>query len=100
MIYYSSPMVNRRKKTIRFHINNSCAQQIALSGSFNGWAKNQFLLRKSSEGNWSIEIPLPPKGRYHYKFLIDGQMAMEDIENPYREPDGISGWNSVLILED
>ena len=95
-----SPVVNKRKKTIEFHINNSCANQIELTGSFNNWAKNQLMLRRKEGGYWSIEIPMPPNGRYHYKFYIDGTMPMEDIENPMREPDGINGWNSVLLLGD
>jgi hypothetical protein len=37
-----------------------------------------------------------PHGKYHYKFLIDDRMATEDIDNQYREPDGVAGWNSVL----
>jgi hypothetical protein len=39
-----------------------------------------------------------PEGRYQYKFFIDDRMAMEDIENPNREPDGVTGWNSVLTV--
>ena len=39
-----------------------------------------------------------PAGKYQYKFLLDGQKWMEDIENPLREPDGVAGWNSVLTV--
>ncbi len=46
----------------------------------------------------SIEIPMLPEGKYHYKFFIDGRMWMEDIENQLREPDGVTGWNSVLTV--
>jgi len=31
-----------------------------------------------------------------YKFFIDERMWAEDIENQFREPDGVTGWNSVL----
>lgn len=61
MIYLSSPVINKRKNTVRFQINNKVARQIVLSGSFNGWAKNQFLMRKHADGSWSVEIPLPPQ---------------------------------------
>jgi hypothetical protein len=39
-----------------------------------------------------------PSGKYYYKFFIDDKMWMEDIENPLREPDGVTGWNSVLTI--
>jgi 1,4-alpha-glucan branching enzyme len=96
MTTHPSPYINRRKKTIQFHINNSCARQITLAGSFNHWATKQLELKQDKSGNWTIEIPMLPEGKYHYKFFIDDKMAMEDIENQYREPDGVAGWNSVL----
>ena len=93
---HPSPYINRKRKTIQFHINNSCAQRITLAGSFNQWATDQLTLQPDKEGVWFIEIPMLPHGKYHYKFFIDDKMPMEDIENQYREPDGVAGWNSVL----
>ena len=95
---HQSPFINKRKKTIEFHIQNSCAGHITLAGSFNHWAKDELPLKAEKDGIWSIEIPMLPEGKYHYKFIIDDRMAMEDIENPYREPDGVTGWNSVLTV--
>jgi serine protease AprX len=94
-----SPFINSGKKTIEFFIENSCASQISLSGSFNRWAKDVLLLEPSEDGIWKIEIPMLPEGKYQYKFFIDDKMWVEDIDNPYREPDGLNGWNSVLIVD-
>ncbi len=94
------PHINQRKKTIEFHINNNCAQQISLAGSFNNWAQDVLLLQPGKNGIWKIEIPLLPKGKYQYKFFVDDKMWMEDIDNPYREPDGHSGFNSLLLIEN
>src|SRR6478672_8575296 len=94
-----SPHINPRKKTISFYIHNNCAQQISLAGSFNNWAQDVLLMEPGKNGVWKIEIPMLPTGKYHYKFFLDDKMWMEDIDNPYREPDGISGFNSVLSIE-
>ena len=91
-----SPYVNKRKKTIHFHIQNSCANHIALAGTFNHWAHDELRLKPMRNGFWGIEIPLLPHGTYSYKFYIDDRMWAEDIENPLREPDGVNGWNSIL----
>ena len=91
-----SPYINSRKKTIEFHIQNECARRIYLSGTFNHWAKDELVLRKGKTGIWKIRIPMLPKGKYSYKFFIDDRMWVEDIDNPYREPDGVTGWNSIL----
>jgi hypothetical protein len=55
-------------------------------------------MRPATDDMWIIEIPMLPSGKYHYKFFIDDRMAVEDIENPLREPDGVAGWNSVLTI--
>lgn len=96
--HHQSPYVNKRKKTIEFHIKNTCANRIALAGDFNNWAHDQLKLRPADNGFWTIEIPMLPRGTYHYKFFIDERMWAEDIENQYREPDGVTGWNSILVV--
>ena len=95
-----SPLINYKKKTIEFQLQNDCAGQVCLSGNFNHWAKDVLLMEPCLEGMWKIEIPLLPPGRYKYKFFIDNQMWMEDINNPYREPDGFSGFNSILVVDE
>ena len=95
-----SPHINTKKKTIEFYIHNDCAQHISLAGTFNHWAQDVLLMEPGKNGMWKIEIPLLPAGRYHYKFLLDDKMWMEDVDNPYREPDGFSGFNSILLIEN
>ena len=99
MRQHQSPYVNKRKKTIEFHIHCTCADHISLAGTFNNWAHDELRLQPGNNGFWKIEIPMLPRGRYHYKFFIDDRMWAEDIENPMREPDGVIGWNSVLTVE-
>ncbi|HLK29405.1 MAG TPA: isoamylase early set domain-containing protein [Puia sp.] len=97
-LQHQSPYLNKRKKTIEFHIELGAAQHISLAGTFNHWAKDELEMKCEKDGSWKIEIPMLPRGKYHYKFLIDDKMWMEDIENQLREPDGVTGWNSVLTV--
>ena len=96
---YTSPLINDEKKTIEFYIENTCAEQISLAGTFNRCAQDVLLMEPANNGLWKIEIPMLPRGKYHYKFLIDKHHWMEDIDNPFREPDGFNGFNSVLIVD-
>jgi serine protease AprX len=98
MKQHASPHINHHKRMVEFHIQNNCAHQISLAGSFNYWAQDVLLMEPCANGEWKIEIPLPPKGTYTYKFLIDDKMWVEDVENPMREPDGFNGWNSLLLV--
>jgi 1,4-alpha-glucan branching enzyme len=95
----ASPFVNQQKNSIEFYMQSDCASQITLAGSFNQWAEDVLILEPGRNGLWKIEIPMLPTGRYSYKFFIDDKMWVEDVDNPYREPDGFSGFNSLLILE-
>jgi serine protease AprX len=96
----TSPFVNTRQKTIGFYIQHDCASQISLAGSFNHWAQDVLLLEPGKNGVWKIEIPMLPAGKYSYKFFVDDKSWIEDVNNPYREPDGFSGFNSILIIEN
>ena len=94
----TSPQINQKKKTIGFYVQHDCASQISLSGSFNHWEQDVLLLEPGKNGMWKIEIPMLPSGKYQYKFLVDDKAWIEDVNNPYREPDGFSGFNSILIV--
>ncbi len=100
MKQHVSPFINKRKKAIEFYIQNPCASHISLAGTFNNWAHDALLLEPSENGLWKIQIPMLPKGTYQYKFFVDDKIWAEDIENPYRQPDGLNGFNSVLLIEN
>jgi len=99
MKLHTSPFINKEKNTIEFLIENNCAEEISLAGSFNHWANDVLLMEPTKNGIWQIEIPMLPEGKYQYKFLLDHKHWMEDVDNPYREPDGFNGFNSILIVE-
>jgi len=100
MKQHTSPFINKRKKAIEFYIQNPCASHISLAGTFNHWAHDSLLMEPSVNGLWKIEIPMLPKGTYQYKFFVDDKTWQEDIDNPYREPDGLNGFNSILNIEN
>lgn len=100
MIPVKSPRLNTRQRTIEFHLRHTCATQVSLAGSFNHWEQDVLLLEPRKAGLWTIEIPMLPPGKYSYKFFIDKRTWQEDINNPYREPDGFNGFNSILFIDN
>ena len=95
---YKSPFINYEQHAITFFMQHDCAGQVALAGSFNNWAPDVLLLQPVQNGIWKISIPMLPAGRYQYKFFIDETTWLEDAGNPYREPDGFNGLNSILTV--
>ena len=52
------------------------AQQVAVVSSFNSWDGEAHPLRKTSNGDWSITVFLPP-GRVVYRFCVDGIACLD-----------------------
>ena len=96
----SSPHVNHQRNIIEFYAQSDGASQISLAGSFNEWAQDVLLMEPGVNGLWKIEMPILSPGLYQYKFIVDEKIWMEDVENPYREPDGFFGFNSILKIEN
>lgn len=69
------------------------AQEVLVSGSFNGWSTSGFPMKKTQEG-WEIELKLAP-GKYLYKFIVDGNW-IKDPGNALYEDDGWGGKNSAI----
>ncbi len=95
-----TPYVNHLKRTIEFYTQVDYASQVSLAGSFNDWAQDVLLMEPGINSLWKIEIPILPAGQYQYKFFVDEKIWMEDVCNPYREPDGFAGFNSILKIEN
>ncbi|MET0394961.1 MAG: hypothetical protein ABW019_17585 [Chitinophagaceae bacterium] len=49
------------------------ARQVILSGSFNGWRKDELFMTKTATG-WELPYTLGP-GNYAYNFIVDGKVA-------------------------
>lgn len=95
----ASPRIDRRRGKIVFYYHDHRAASVALSGDFTGWSLNGFIFRKEKNGGWRCEIPLLPRGRYAYKFVVDRQSWISDPRNPHRQPDGFEGFNSIMEIE-
>lgn len=84
------------EKPVDFNLAMPQAHSVTLAGTFNNWDTDRTPLRKDTGGEWKTTIWLP-KGRYEYRFVVDGQWmsdpkAKGDIANPF----GTN--NSVLIV--
>ncbi|MCI0690822.1 S8 family serine peptidase [candidate division KSB1 bacterium] len=92
--HFQPPRVEMGKLIFFYH--NDHAERVALAGDFNNWNANHTRFVKTADGLWSAEIDSPPPGRYHYKFVIDGDRWMDDPSNGLKVPDIYGGFNSVL----
>jgi serine protease AprX len=90
-----SPHVEKDQVFFFYFDPTNMAERVCVTGSFNDWEPSGHALRKRSPGLWQLSIPLLPRGRYRYKFLVD-QTWVNDPENPERIEDGYGGFSSIL----
>lgn len=82
--------------TVVLRLVAPAAAEVAVAGSFNGWAPAQ-MVRQG--GAWTVAVPLGP-GIYEYVYLVDGE-AVVPPEAALTRPDGWGGTNGVIeVAED
>jgi subtilisin family serine protease len=82
--------------TLIFRLYNTTAQKVHVAGDFTKWKAE--LMENEGDGLWSFKLQLPMANaeKRAYKFLYDGKEWEEDRHNPYCEPDGMGGLNSLV----
>ena len=77
---------------LKDHLN---ANEVILSGSFNGWNEHAIKMNRNDAG-WELHADLPA-GRYEYKFIVDGEW-MHDPDNKETVRNEHQTLNSVLYV--
>lgn len=63
--------MTEKKMRVEFKIMAPEAEQVLLSGKFNGWSQGSDPMKKDKTGTWK-KIKMLPQGTYEYKFIVDG----------------------------
>jgi serine protease AprX len=91
--------VSIERDSLWFTYHDDSADTVSLAGDFNNWDTAKTLLQRQESGLWSVQIPRPKPGRYHYKFVVNDQLWFEDPRNWRKVEDNFGGLNSVLVVE-
>jgi serine protease AprX len=90
------PRIENGRMVFVFH--DDAANGVSVAGDFNEWSQVATPLKRNGSGLWSTEVDLPHAGRFHYKFVVDGQRWIDDPSNGMKAPDNYGGLNSVLVV--
>jgi len=66
----------RMAKPIKFVCVAPEAQQVYLTGDFNGWDAGMHPMQRQPDGSWLLQVALH-HGHHHYLFLIDGEPTLD-----------------------
>jgi hypothetical protein len=80
-------------RVVRFELLAPKAREVFLAGSFNDWNPQATPMLQVNRVRWVKELSLP-RGRYEYRFLVDGQWKEDPKALDYR-PNPLGGFNSV-----
>jgi 1,4-alpha-glucan branching enzyme len=83
---------------VTFRILAPDAKNVSVAGSFNEWKAGSNPMARDDSGFWTITIPLV-KGKYQYKYVVNGDQWQTDPVNPKTMDDGFGGSNSVVEVE-
>ena len=82
--------------TLVFRVYEPEAKKVEVAGDFTEW--KMVKMTRTAQGIWEhvLELPISDGEKRAYKFLYDGKRWEEDRHNPYCEPDGMGGLNSLI----
>ena len=86
------------RRRVDFHLESGAGREVFLAGTFNGWDAARKQLSDSGSAGFYCGSLLLPKGRYEYKFVVDGEWSI-DPENSEFVVNDRGTLNSVLIVE-
>ncbi|UCF66795.1 MAG: isoamylase early set domain-containing protein [Acidobacteriota bacterium] len=94
-----TPVKKSDKIAVTFSMRGfDSADSVCVAGEFNGWDPDSHPLRKRKDGLWATTLRLPRNGRLEFKYVVDGQLWVNDDEADASVPDPFGGRNSVLDL--
>ena len=73
--------------TFSYKFNNRSPKNVFVSGSFNDWKERHPLSYYQSTGEWACTLKIK-KGKYFYKYIIDGNCEINPSKESIRGNDG------------
>src|SRR6266536_4421278 len=83
---------------ISFSLHEHAASSVQVLGSWDGWRAPGIVANSVEPGYWRTLPVHLSAGRYTYKFQVDGQLWLDDPNNPLKAPAGLGSLNSVVVV--
>ncbi len=78
--------------------NPEQAAKASLAGEFNEWSLTATHMKKLKDGSFSVTISLPTGKQYLFRYVLDGNIWVNDSQADGYEPNDFGETNSVLNL--
>jgi 1,4-alpha-glucan branching enzyme len=78
--------------------NGEKAESAVVTGDFNGWSLEAAPMKKLKDGGFSASLFLPVGRSYYFRYVLDGNVWVNDADADGFAPNEYGEANSVLIL--
>jgi 1,4-alpha-glucan branching enzyme len=78
--------------------NKEKAESAVVAGDFNGWSLQETPMKKLKDGSFSATLFLPVGHSYYFRYVLDGNVWVNDAGADGFFPNEYGEANSVLIL--
>lgn len=85
-----------KKRRITVTLEAPEARSAVVTGTFNDWRLDQFVMKKDTNGVWKRMLTVAP-GVYEYRFIVDGEWR-DDPQCAERQPNEFGTQNCVLRI--
>jgi Glycogen recognition site of AMP-activated protein kinase len=82
---------------VKFSVKPELASNVAVLGLNGDW-DNAIVLTKKKDGSFVGEVSLEKESRHEFKYLIDGELWLNEAEADSEVENAFGGTNSVLIV--
>lgn len=82
--------------TLVIRLFHTTATKVQVAGDFTLWKAQPMTAEGDGLWSYTLQLPVADAEKRAYKFLYDGKEWEEDRHNPYCEPDGMGGLNSLV----
>ncbi len=90
--------IRKARKRTTFEFSAEPGSHVNVVGSFNNWDPEAHPLKENPDSGFFTRTMLLPKGRYEYKFVVNGKWT-EDPNGSAKIPNDMGSYNSVLDLQ-
>ncbi|NCC49140.1 MAG: glycoside hydrolase [Clostridia bacterium] len=78
--------------------NEEQAANAVLAGEFNDWSLHETPMKKLKDGSFSVTLSLPAGHNYRFRYVLDGNVWVNDSQADGYAPNEYGEANSVLTL--
>ncbi len=78
--------------------NEEQAASAVLAGEFNDWSLTAAPMKKLKDGSFSVTLSLPATQNYRFRYVLDGNVWVNDSQADGYAPNEYGEANSVLVL--